>query len=293
MDVNTELKEQVAHIQEKVPLLIDQMPLFIDWGMRLLSATLILIAGWIIGRWISNRIQHIRRLDETLAGFLGHTIRYIVMAVAFITILGQFGVQTASLLAVLGAVGLAVGLALQGTLSNVAAGTMLLILRPFKVGDYVVAGGKGGTVKSLGLFGTELATPDNVYIFLPNSSVWNADIWNYTRNPTRRQDINVGISYGDDIEKALKVIEAVLEKETRILKEPDDRKPQVMTDKLGEFSVDLIVRFWCGRDDYWTLRWDITKAVKEALNDAGITIPFPTRTLEMSSVDKARKAAAA
>jgi small conductance mechanosensitive channel len=289
MDVNTELKEQVAHIQEKVPVIIDQMPIFIDWGMRLLSATLILIAGWVIGNWLSNRIQRIRRLDETLAGFLGHTTRYAVMAVAFITILGQFGVQTASLLAVLGAVGLAVGLALQGTLSNVAAGTMLLILRPFKVGDYIVAGGIGGTVKSLGLFGTEMATPDNVYIFVPNSSVWNADIWNYTRNATRRQDINVGISYGDDIGKAVKVIEKVLENEGRLLQTPE--KPQVMTDKLSDFSVDLIVRFWCGKDDYWALRWDVTKAIKEALEEAGITIPFPTRTVEMVSVDKGKKAA--
>lgn len=279
------LEETLVQVQKHVPL-------YIEWGTDLLSAVLILVAGWMIGNWVSRRIQGFKRLDETLASFLGGTIRYVVMAVAIITILGQFGVQTASLLAVLGAVGLAIGLALQGTLSNVAAGTMLLILRPFKVGDYIVAGGIGGTVKSLGLFGTEMATPDNVYIFIPNSSIWNADIWNYTRNASRRQDINVGISYSDDIGKALKVIETILENESRVLKTPDDKKPQVLTDKLGDFSVDLIVRFWCGKDDYWNLRWDITKAVKEALDEAGITIPFPTRTLEMVNADKAAKKAA-
>ena len=283
------MEEQLA---DQVSLIQQQVPMFIEWGMRLLSATLILIAGRIIGNWVSMRIQGFKKLDETLAGFIGGFARYTIMAVAIIAILGQFGVQTASLLAVMGAAGLAIGLALQGTLSNVAAGTMLLILRPFKVGDYITAGGIGGTVKTLGLFGTEMATPDNVYIFVPNSSVWNSDIWNYSRNATRRQDINIGISYHDDIGKAFAIIENVLASDPRVLKTPDDKKPQVMTDRLGDFSVNLIVRVWCERDDYWNVKWDLTKAIKEALDAGGITIPLPTRTVEMTNPDKAAKKAA-
>jgi len=283
------MEEQLA---EQVTIIQQQIPMFIEYGARLVSAVLILIAGRVIGNWLSKRIHNIKKLDDTLSGFLGGFAKYAVLAVAIITILGQFGVQTASLLAVLGAAGLAIGLALQGTLSNVAAGTMLLILRPFKVGDYITAGGIGGTVKTLGLFGTEMATPDNVYIFVPNSSVWNSDIWNYTRNAIRRQDINVGISYNDDIGKAIKTIEAALEKEARIMKTPDDKKPQVMASNMGDFSIDLIVRFWCDKGDYWDLKWDLTKAIKEALDEAGITIPFPTRTVEMADVGKIQTKAA-
>ena len=281
-----------GQLADQVSLIQQQVPMFIEWGMRLLSATLILIAGRVIGNWVSARIQGFKKLDETLAGFIGGFARYTIMAVAIIAILGQFGVQTASLLAVMGAAGLAIGLALQGTLSNVAAGTMLLILRPFKVGDYITAGGIGGTVKTLGLFGTEMATPDNVYIFVPNSSVWNSDIWNYSRNATRRQDINFGISYHDDIGKAFRIIEKVLDGDPRVLKTPDDKKPQVMTSNLGDFSVDLIVRVWCGRDDFWNVKWDLTKAIKEALDAGGITIPCPARTVDMINPDKAAKKAA-
>ncbi len=293
MDVNSELKEQVAHIQEKVPVIIDQLPIYIDWGMRLLSATLILVAGWIIGNWISNRIQRIKRLDETLAGFLGHTAKYIIMAVAFITILGQFGVQTASLLAVLGAVGLAVGLALQGTLSNVAAGTMLLILRPFKVGDTITAGAISGTVKSLSLFGTELATAENVYIFAPNSMIWNTSIWNFNRFDARRQDLNIRIGYDQDIGAAITCIQRVLDADDRVVKSPDDRKPQVIPDAMGDFAIHLIVRFWAKTIDFGDMRGALTKSIREALAREGIMIPLPASTVEMIAIDRAAKKAAA
>ena len=252
-----------------------QIDLLLGWGVNLISATLILIAGWILGNFLARRIQTIKRLDETLATFFATFVRYAVMIVAIVTILGQFGVQTASLLAVMGAAGLAIGLALQGTLSNVAAGVMLLILRPFKVGDYIVVDTVNGTVKSLGLFGTELATPDNVYIFAPNSMIWNNDIWNYTRNPQRRQDIQVAISYDDDINKAFAVINEVIAREPRVKREEADKQPQVMVEKMADFSIGLIVRFWSHKDDYWNLRFDLTKAIKEALDGAGITIPFP------------------
>lgn len=267
------------------------LDLVLQWGMNLISAALIMIAGWVIGGWVSKRIHSFRRLDETLSSFLGGFAKYIVLAVAFVTVLGQFGVQTASLIAVLGAAGLAIGLALQGTLSNVAAGVMLLILRPFKLNDYIVVDSIGGTVKSLGLFATELATPDNVYIFVPNSMIWNNDVWNYTRNAHRRQDIQAGISYGDDINKAFAVVHKILDEDDRILKNTDDKKPQVMVDTVADFSINLIVRFWCKKEDYWDLRWDITKAIKEEFDKAGIVIPFPTRTIEMVHSGGGNKAA--
>lgn len=252
----------------------------VDWGMRLIAAILILITGWVIGNWLNNRFDRIHRLDGTLKNFLGGFFKYTTIMVAVITVIGLFGIPMASLLAVLGAAGLAIGLALQGTLANVASGVMLLILRPFNVGDYITWGNEGGTVKSLGLFGTELSMPDNVYIFAPNSKIWGNEIRNYSRNMLRRQDILAGISYKDDINKAFAVIEKVLNADDRVLKETDDKKPQVMVDTMADFSINLIVRFWSNNSDYWNLRWDLTKAIKEHLDQAGITIPFPTHTVE-------------
>lgn len=288
------MEDQLSNMMQQSPeQFATYGPLFTQWGMRLLGAVLILIAGNMIGNWVSGRIKTVRRLDETLSSFLGGFAKYAILAVAVIAVLGQFGIQTASLLAVLGAAGLAIGLSLQGTLSNVAAGTMLLILRPFKVGDFITFNGVSGTIKSLALFGTELATPDNVYIFVPNSRLWNSDIYNYSRNGTRRHDLTVGISYGDDIEKAFKVIQGVLDKEGRLLRE-EGKEPQVMVDNMGDFSIDLKVRLWCRSEDYWPLKWDLNKAFKEALDKNGITIPFPTRTIEMvggDDKDTAKKAA--
>lgn len=262
---------------EKLSLIEQNLPFYIEVGTRVLSAALIMIAGWMGGNWLSRKVQSFKRLDETLASFLGGLTKYVVLAVAIITVLSQFGVQTASLLAVLGGAALAVGLALQGTLSNVAAGTMMLILRPFKVGDFISFSGTSGTVKSLGLFGTELATPDNVYIFAPNSQIWGDNIFNFSRNLHRRQDILVGISYDDNIEKAFKAIQEVLEGEPLIFKNIDDKKPEVMVDKMGDFSINLIVRFWGLSSDYWLLRWAVTKNIKEKLDKEGISIPFPTQ----------------
>jgi small conductance mechanosensitive channel len=270
-----------ADFNEGMKILQDNLPFLLEVGTRILSALIILVVGWLAGNWAQRRVTSIKRLDATLTGFFGGFLKYGILAVSMITVLGQFGVQTASLLAVLGAAGLAIGLAMQGTLSNVAAGAMILVLRPFNVGDYIQAGGIGGTVKALGLFGTEMATPDNVYIFVPNGKIWGSDIWNYSRHPHRRQDINVGISYGDDMDKALGVIRTVLDAEPRLLRGEEGKEPEVLVSNMGDFSVDLIVRFWCGRSDYWALKWALTKAIKEALDAGGITIPFPTRTLEV------------
>jgi len=252
--------------------------LIITWGMRIVSALAILIAGWVIGGFVSRRIKNIKKLDKTISSFLGGFAKYAILIVSFIAVLGQFGVQTASLLAVLGAAGLAIGLALQGTLSNVAAGTMMLILRPFKVGDYIEFGSKGGTVQSLGLFGTELATVDNKYVFAPNSSIWGTEITNYSRNKQRRQDITVGISYNDDINKAFKTIERVLKKEKRLV-DTKGKEPVIAVEAMNASSVDIKVRIWTKTEDYFDVQWGLLKNFKEALDKDGITIPFPTTTM--------------
>lgn len=272
----------------------ENLDIILQVGIDLILALSIIVAGWMIGNWVSKRIRSFRRLDETLADFLAGLSKYAIFTISVVMMLSEFGVQTASLLAVLGAAGLAIGLALQGTLSNVAAGVMLLILRPFKIGDYITTGNDniGGTVKSLGLFGTELAAPDNVYIFVPNSQIWTNDIWNFTRNPYRRQDINVGISYDDDINKAFDVIRKTIESDARVIKNNEQMMPQVMANQMGDFSIDLIVRVWSTSPEYWNVRWDLTKAIKEALDANGITIPFPTRKIEMVHVNHGDQAAA-
>lgn len=258
----------------------EYMELAIYWGIRVVSALAILIAGWVAGSWVNSRIHKIKKLDGTLASFLGGFLKYAILAVSLIAVLGQFGVQTASLLAVLGAAGLAIGLALQGTLSNVAAGTMLLILRPFNVGDYIEFGGTGGTVTGVGLFGAELNTPDNKYIFAPNSKIWGNEIINYSRNLQRRQDIAVGISYDSDINKAIKTLEKVLSKEDRLV-QTEGKQPIIVVDQMADSSVNLKVRIWTKTSDFFVVQWDLKKAIKEALDKDGIDIPFPTRTLEI------------
>ncbi len=259
---------------------------FVEIASNVIIAGLILIAGWVIGQKVHGLIQNIKKLDNTLKSFLGNLAKYAILVLAFVMVLQQFGVQTASLLAVLATAGLAIGLALQGTLSNVSAGVMLLILRPFSVGDFISCGSASGTVKSLGLFATELSTPDNIYIFMPNSNLWNTDIQNFSRNDVRRQDIIFGISYNDDINKAFKTIEKAIAKEKRILTE-EGQAPQIMVTNLGESSVDITLRIWSDRADFAALKVDTMKTVKEALDKDGISIPYPTRTIEMSEAANA------
>lgn len=262
--------------------------LAITWGMRLLSAVLILIAGWVIGSWTKKRIQNLPKLDKTFSTFLGGFAKYLILIVSFVAVLGQFGIETASLLAVLGAAGLAIGLALQGTLSNVAAGAMMLILRPFAVGDYIEFGSTGGTVTALGLFGAELNTPDNKYVFAPNSRIWGNEITNYSRNKHRRQDIAVGISYDSDINKAMKTIQKVVDKDARLITTAD-KAPIIVVNNMGDSSVDLTVRIWSKTPDFFAVQWDLKKAIKEALDKDGISIPFPTRTLQIENLDVLKK----
>lgn len=253
------------------------------YGLSVIGGLIILAVGWIVAGWakrsVDRGLSKFEKLDITLRHFLANLVRYVVLVFVVLAVLAQFGVQTASLIAIFGAAGLAVGLALQGTLSNLAAGVMLLLFRPFKVGQYVViAGSQGGTVKTIDLFVTELATPDNVQILVPNGEIWGSSITNYSFHETRRVDFLVGIDYGDDIDKAFDVIKGVVAKDKRCLADPE---PQIVVGELADSSVNIIVRVWSAGSDYWGVKFDLTKAFKEALDAAGITIPFPQRTVHM------------
>jgi len=255
----------------------------IEYGLSLLTAMLLIIAGVWGSKFLAgiarSRLEAIEGMDATLIPVVAQLIRYGILIFTFILVLAEFGVQTASIIAVVGAAGLAIGLALQGTLQNVAAGMMLLIIRPIRVGDYVEAGGAGGTVKEIGLFMTRMQTAQGLLISVPNSKIFSDTITNYSMNNTRRIDLLVGISYEDDIDKAVRVLTGILENDKRVMKRP---APKVVVKALGESSVDLEIRAWARRTQYWDARFDITRAVKYAFDEAGISIPYPHREVVLS-----------
>lgn len=256
------------------------------YGMEVLAGILILVAGYLIAGWVSkfirSRLSKSKKFDQTLTGFVSGLVKYAILAVTAIAVLNQFGIQTASLIAVVGALGLALGLALQGTLANFAAGVMLLVFRPFKVGQFVDIAGTAGTVKDLQLFVTELATADNIQIIVPNGKVWGSIIKNYSFHATRRVDFTVGIGYDDDINTAIQTIGAVVAADERAHKEP---APLIVVGDLGASSVDLIVRVWCDAPNYWAMKFDMTKAFKEALDKAGISIPYPQTDVHVHQIE--------
>ncbi len=258
------------------------MTLLTTYGLKVIGAIIILIVGKMVANWVQKRVANwlgrSGTVDETLKEFLSNLARYVVLIATILAVLAQFGIETTSLIAVLGAASLAIGLALQGTLSNVAAGVMLLIFRPFKAGDVVEAAGVKGSVKSITLFITELATPDNVQILVPNSQVWGSVVKNYSHHETRRVDLVMGIDYGDDIDKAINVVKQSAAADARILKDP---APMVVVGNLGESSVDLTIRVWCQAGDYWPVKFDLTKTLKQQFDSEKLTIPFPQRTLHM------------
>ncbi|NKX37905.1 mechanosensitive ion channel, partial [Rhodobacteraceae bacterium R_SAG4] len=192
--------------------------------------------------------------------------------IVLVAVLGVFGIEATSLVAMLGAATLAIGLALQGTLSDLAAGFMLILFRPYKLGQFVDIGGTAGTVKDLNLFVTELVTPDNVQIIVPNGQAWGSIITNYSAHDTRRLDITYGIDYGDDIEKAKAIILRLAEADGRVLSNPE---PWVRVTNLGDSSVDISTRLWCKAADYWELKWAMIQGVKETFDAEGISIPYP------------------
>ncbi len=259
--------------------------LILAYGLDILGAIIILFVGWWIAGMVSRAVMRalgrVPRLDDTLKPFLSSLARYLILAFTLVAVLSQFGIETTSIIAILGAAGLAIGLALQGTLQNIAAGVMLLFLRPFQVGHYIDGGGVAGTVKGIGLFTSELMTADGVYICVPNNQLWNTPITNYSRNSTRRMDIVIGIGYGDDIDKGLAILLALMQDDPRTLKDP---APVTMVKALGASSVDLNMRYWSDASDFWDLQFDLNKAAKETLDKAGISIPYPQQDVHMHQV---------
>ncbi len=269
--------------QQAATVIVD---LVSTWGLKMLGALVVLFFGRIAAGWtrrIVRRALAAANVDATLVPFIAGVAYYVILVAVIVAVLGLIGIQTASLLAVLGAAGLAIGLALQGTLSNVASGVMLLIFRPFQVGDYIEAGGTAGSVQSIGLFSTTLNTPDNVKILVPNSSVYGQTIKNYAANDTRRNDMVVGISYDDDIGLAVETIKRALAADKRVLVEPE---PIVAVSELGDSSVNLVVRPWCKKEDYWGLRFDMMRTLKEQLEAAGCSIPYPQRDVHLFEAGK-------
>lgn len=263
------------------------------WGLKVLGAVALLIAGWVAARIIrrsARRALERSRLDATLIPFFSSLVYYIVLAILVIAALSLFGIETTSFVALFGALGLAVGLALQGTLSNFSSGVMLLVFRPFKVGDYVDAGGAAGTVVEIGIFATALNTPDNVRIIVPNSGIYGQTIRNYSQNDTRRIDMLVGISYDDEIQSAVDTINKVLAADDRVLEDP---APVVAVSEMADSSVNLVVRPWCNRPDYWSLRFDLTRRMKEELEASGCSIPYPQRDVHLHQVSGKAGASAA
>ncbi|WP_102224111.1 mechanosensitive ion channel family protein [Acidimangrovimonas sediminis] len=256
------------------------IPFLASLAGSVLSAILILVVGFFLGRWADNRISGLSkryaRLDDTLFTFLGNITRYAILTFTILFVLNTFGIQTTSIVAVIGAAGLAVGLALQGTLSNVAAGVMIIIFRPFKLGDFVEVSGTYGTIVSINLNYIELATADNLQVIMPNSKVWGNTITNYSVLPTRRAEWIIGVGYGANLAKAEQIIRDVLAADERTLADP---APFVQVSNLNDSSVDFRVRGWANRPDYWAYSHDILRRIKEEFDANGIDIPFPTRTL--------------
>ena len=250
------------------------------YGLDVIGAVLILIAGFWVARkvhlGVTKSLEKTGKIDLTLSQFFASLARYLVLIVTVLAVLSQFGIETTSLIAVVGAAGLAIGLALQGTLSNVAAGVMLLIFRPFKIGDFIEAAGQAGTIKELNLFVTEMATGDNIKIIVPNSKIWGDSIRNFSANPTRRVDLVMGISYDDDIDKAMDVMRQVITEDERVHKDPE---PFIVVSELADSSVNFIVRVWVDSENYWPVKFSLTKAMKMRFDAEGINIPYPHRTV--------------
>lgn len=257
------------------------LPLALAYGSQVLLAIITLLVGWwIIGRITSgvHMLMEKRNIDRTLHGFIGALIGVGLKVLLLVSVAGMIGVETTSFIALIGAAGLAVGLALQGSLANFAGGMLILILRPFKAGEYIEAQGVGGTVDSIQIFQTVLKTPDNKTVIIPNGSLSNGNIINYSRQPTRRVDINIGIDYGDDVKKARAILLRLAEADERVFTDP---APVVWLVGLGDNSVDLSLRMWAKTEDFWGVFWNLQEQAKEAFDAEGITIPFPQRTVHM------------
>jgi small conductance mechanosensitive channel len=264
--------------QEQIDSIINFVTFY---GLKVLTALLI----FIVGKWIAGIIRKMLRkgmekgkVDAALVGFLSSIAYYLLLVVVVITAISQVGVQTTSFVAVLGAAGLAIGFALQGSLSNFASGVLIILFRPFKVGDFVEAGGVMGVVDEIGILVTEMHTPDNKGIIVPNSQVMGGHIVNFNKHETRRCDMTFGIGYGDSIDKAKQILTSIIEADERCLKDP---APTIAVSEHGESSVNIVCRPWVKGSDYWGVLFDTHEAVKKRFDEEGVSIPFPQRDVHI------------
>jgi len=255
--------------------------LLVAFGLRLLAA----IAIFVIGRWVARlltnfagRVMTRAKMEDTLSRFLGNIIYTLLLAVVIISAINQLGIETTSLLAVLGAAGLAVGLALQGSLSNFAAGVLIVAFKPYKVGDFIEAGGVSGSVEEVQIFTTVLKSPDNKKIIVPNSQVMAAEIVNYSANDTRRVDLVAGCGYDDDLDKVRRILNEIVSGDERVLSDP---APTIAISELADSSVNFVVRPWVKGADYWGVYFDLTEQIKKRFDAEGVSIPYPQRDVHV------------
>ncbi len=271
-------------MEMEIKPVIDQLLNFATtYGLQIIGAIIILIVGRIaagIFRSVVKRLLEKGKADPAIVSFAGSLTYILVLTFAVLAALAKFGIQTASFVAVLGAAGFAVGFALQGSLSNFAAGVLILAFRPFRVGDVIDAAGVLGAVKDIHLFTTILATPDNVQIIVPNSKLYGDIIKNFSANETRRVDLVIGIGYGSSIQLAYETIAEILKQDERVLADPP---PQIAVSELADSSVNFVVRPWVKAADYWNVKFDVTRKIKEVFDEKGIEIPFPQTTVHMAS----------
>ncbi len=251
------------------------------YSIKLIAAILI----FIIGKWLAGKISRLitkllekNNIDATLVNFLESIIYYTFLIVVIIATAGQLGINTTSFITIVGAAGLAIGLALKDSLSNFASGVMLILFRPFRVGDFVTAGGVSGTVVSIALFNTTLNTPDNQRVIVPNSGITSSVITNVTANDTRRVDLVIGIGYDDDIKKAKEVLKRIIQEEDRILDTP---KAKIAVSELADSSVNFVVRPWVKTSDFWDVYFDLTEKIKITFDEEGISIPYPQQDVHL------------
>ena len=275
--LNTAIAE-VGKADQYVEMLIEMA---ISYGPTLVLALITLFVGlWIINAFCAGVVRAFEKsgMEPSLRGFLNSLINIGLKALLLISVASMIGIETTSFIAVLGAAGLAIGLALQGSLANFAGGVLILIFRPYKAGDFVTVAGQSGSVKRIEIFSTILTTPDNKTIIIPNGAISNNPITNFSTQETRRVDIVFGISYDDDIRKAKEILTGLIEADERILKDP---APLVAVNALGESSVDIVTRSWVNAADYWGVYFDLMENAKIALEEGGCSIPYPQRDIHV------------
>ena len=256
----------------------------VDFGVRIIVAILIFYIGRMIARALSNGIRKVmaaREVDKILETFVSNLVYWALLIVVIIAAIDRLGIETTSLIAVMGAAGLAVGLALQGSLSNFAAGVLIVIFRPYRVGDFVEAAGISGSVEQVQILTTILKTPDNKQIIVPNSAIMSSIITNYSANDTRRVDLTIGVSYDDDLDKVQKTLEEIVSADDRILKDP---ACVIRVHELADSSVNFVVRPWVASGDYWNVYWDLTETIKKRFDQDGISFPFPQQDVHIHQV---------